>query len=69
MTRLTPIQLLLYNLDPRTAPKGLAYIAPDVAHQQLKDLTVQDFGDDVKAWRRWLRAHRDLLPAAFRGPL
>ncbi len=69
MTRLTPIQLLLCNLDPRTAPKGRAYMPPDVAHQRLKDLTGQDFGNDAQAWRRWLREHKDSLPAAFRGPL
>jgi hypothetical protein len=44
MTRLTRIQILVYNLDPRTAPGGTASLAPAVALQHLKNLTGQDFG-------------------------
>ena len=69
MSRLTPIQLLLYNLDPRTAPSGRAYLPPEIALQQLKDVTGQDFGYDAKAWRQWLRSNRKSLPERYRGPL
>jgi len=27
----------------------------DAAHAKLKELTGQDFGRDIKAWREWLK--------------
>lgn len=56
MPRLRPFQLLLQNLEGKISPDaGRHYRTKERALAELKQQTGQDFGDDVEAWRRWLR--------------
>jgi hypothetical protein len=55
MSRLTPIQLLLLNLASEIGPTRREYLTGDVAYEELKKLTGQDFGYDVRRWRQWFR--------------
>ena len=61
MSRLTLYQGLLLNLEGQIRPEQKRlYLGKEEALRQLREHTGQDFGDDVEAWRRWLR-ERSLL--------
>jgi hypothetical protein len=62
MTRLTMGQLLLSNLAEQMPIGGWGYMTKEAAREQLKKLTGQDFGYDLKAWKTWLREHRKEFP-------
>jgi hypothetical protein len=34
---------------------ALVYWSRDLAHRELKEMTGQDFGYDVAAWKRWFK--------------
>lgn len=63
MPRLTIEQLLLASLGWDTTLNGLlarplfGYYDREVAYEVLKRETGQDFGYDVRAWRKWLKEH------------
>ena len=54
MTRLTYIQLLVVNLKQGLPPGAVGYCTKEEAYEGLKKRTGQDFGYDIRAWRRWL---------------
>lgn len=58
MTRLTYTQMLLLNLQGKIAPNRREHRTKEQALEALRELTGQDFGDDVEAWRRWIREHK-----------
>ena len=58
MSRLTLIQGLLLNLSGQIAESRREYLPADAAYAKLKELTGQDFGRDIKAWREWLKKNR-----------
>lgn len=55
MTRLTSYELLLANLIQSLRSGDVGYMSREDAYARLKKETGQDFGFDVKAWRKWLR--------------
>lgn len=58
MSRLTPEQYLLLNLEQQIpSDNDVHYLTREQAYQALKNMSGEDFGYDVKAWRKWLRAH------------
>lgn len=54
MTRLMPIQLLVVNLKQGLPPGAVGYSTREEAYEELKKYTGQDFGHDIRAWRRWI---------------
>jgi len=36
------------------------------AYERLRELTGEDFGDDVEAWERWYKKNKKLLIEAIR---
>jgi hypothetical protein len=57
MTRLTLGKLYLANLQERL-PGGRGHMTKEQAYEALKQYTGQDFGYDIKAWRKWLRENK-----------
>ena len=55
MSRMTPLQGLLLNLEGKIRPGRREYMPKEEARKRLVALTGQDFGYDVKAWRARLR--------------
>jgi hypothetical protein len=55
MTRLTPNQLFLENLEGKLPEGAWGYMSKETAYKWLKQTTGQDFGYDAKAWRVWIR--------------
>jgi hypothetical protein len=55
MTRLKAEQILLLNLEQKIPDDALVYCSRDLAHRELKEMTGQDFGYDVAAWKRWFK--------------
>lgn len=55
MTRLTPNQLLIANLEGRLREGMWGYMSKEHAYARLKELTGQDYGYDGKGWRAWIR--------------
>jgi hypothetical protein len=54
--RLTPLRLLLYNLEGKIPSKvRRGYIPPEEAYRRLKELTGQDYGMDAKEWRKHVK--------------
>jgi hypothetical protein len=59
MTRLTLEQLLLVNLaENMPGPMAWGYMPKEDAYTMLKQLTGQDFGYDMTAWKAWLRKNK-----------
>ncbi|MBX3080265.1 MAG: hypothetical protein KF716_01440 [Anaerolineae bacterium] len=58
MTRATPYQLLLINLEQSLPKNALGYTSKESAYEGLKRLSGEDFGDDVAAWKKWLKDHK-----------
>ena len=59
MTRLTLEQLLLVNLAEQMPSRfTLGYMTKEDAYERLKEMTGQDFGYDLDAWKAWLRKHK-----------
>ena len=60
MSLLLPHQMLLQNLAGTiSADNKRVYISREKAIAYLRQITDQDFGDDVKAWKHWVGAHKD----------
>jgi hypothetical protein len=57
MTRLTFDQLLIANLGDELPRLTRGYIPKERAYEILKESTGQDFGYDVKAWKKWITLH------------
>jgi N6-adenosine-specific RNA methylase IME4 len=55
MTRLKAEQILLLNLEQKIPDHTLVYCLSEQAHSELKGMTGQDFGYDVKAWKQWFK--------------
>jgi hypothetical protein len=49
----TPFQLYLLNILGEFQPGILGYLSKRTAIERLKELTGQDFGDDVSKWENW----------------
>jgi hypothetical protein len=61
--RLTIAQILIGNLEQKFSPKNAKiYSTKEIAYEELKRRTGQDFGYDVDAWIKWLRAHDEEIP-------
>ena len=56
-TRLTYPRMLLLNLQGKIPEGRREHRTKEQALEALRKLTDQDFGDDVEAWKRWLREH------------
>jgi hypothetical protein len=54
--RLTPVEWLLKNLKGEI-PEYMRreYLPKAVAYEELTQMTVQDFGDNVGLWEAWIR--------------
>ena len=46
------------NLESEIQEGRREYMPPDEAYKLLKESTGQDFGDDIKAWKSWLKANK-----------
>ena len=56
MSLIDPVELLLLNLEEKIDPGYVfLYFPKEFARQELKRITGQDFGDDVRKWREWLQ--------------
>jgi len=54
--RLTPVEWLLKNLKGEIpAYMRREYLPKAVAYEELKQMTGQDFGDNVELWETWIR--------------
>ncbi|MEL6408260.1 MAG: hypothetical protein AAFR81_28095 [Chloroflexota bacterium] len=50
----TPEQDIHINNLKQLYPKNSRYyLSPDKAHENLKQMTKQDFGYDAEAWQKW----------------
>jgi hypothetical protein len=59
MSLIDPVERLLLNLEGEVDPGYVfLYISRDVAVQELKQMTGQDFGDDAGQWRQWLEDNK-----------
>jgi hypothetical protein len=59
MSRLTPTARLLKNLKGEIPPyMRREFLPKDVAYEMLKEMTGQDFGNDVAKWQTWLREQK-----------
>ena len=55
MTRLTYHQILVKNLEGTIRPDQVrVFMTKEQALAELRQLTGQDFGNDVDAWKKWL---------------
>lgn len=62
MIRLTAKQILLRNLQQRIPQQHKRlYMTREEAYEMLKERTGQDFGYDVDAWKKWLKANPKTL--------
>ena len=60
MSRLTPLQGLLMNLNQEIEAGRREYLSKEQAYEKLKELTGQDFGYDVEKWRKWVKRNPNL---------
>ena len=60
MSRLTPLQGLLMNLNQEIEAGRREYLSKEQAYEKLKKLTGQDFGYDAEKWRKWVKRNPDL---------
>ncbi|MEO1286782.1 MAG: hypothetical protein AAFV93_03370 [Chloroflexota bacterium] len=61
MSRLNPIRVLLLNLEEKfkgDESKRKLYVPKEEALSHLKQMTGQDFGYDIKAWRKYLHENK-----------
>jgi hypothetical protein len=55
MTRLTPIQICMFNLAEISTPLNKKIYKPkEKAYEEIKRRTGQDFGYNIDAWKAWL---------------
>lgn len=54
--RLYPLELYLANLAGKH-PHAMGYMTKERAYEALKDYTGQDFGYNVRAWKRHINSH------------
>ena len=60
MSLLLPHQMLLHNLGGKVTPEmGRIYIGKEKALDLLRQITGQDFGENVKEWTQWIGQHKD----------
>jgi len=58
MSRITFFRLLVMNLEGEIQEGRREYMPPDEAYKLLKESTGQDFGDDINAWKAWLKKNK-----------
>lgn len=59
MTRSDPLTIALANLRGDIAPgRSRVFLGKERAIALLKDISGQDFGDDVTKWEEWVAANR-----------
>ncbi len=58
MTRLIPIQLAITNLLGHLPEGAVGYASKEEAYEDLKRITNQDYGYDVRKWVQWARQHK-----------
>jgi hypothetical protein len=61
MSRLTPVQGLLMNLNQEIEPGRREYLSKEQAYKRLKELTGQDLGYDVEKWGKWFKSNPNPL--------
>jgi hypothetical protein len=66
MSRLTLAQLALANFKQLIPPGERGYCSREKALERLKRWTGQDFGDDIRAWEKWVRAYPYIVRASLR---
>ncbi len=57
MSRITPVEGFLLNLQQKIEKGRREYLPRDAAYEKLKDLTGEDFGYDAEEWRTWIKKH------------
>jgi hypothetical protein len=57
MSHLTPLEGFLQNLAGKIEKGRREYLPREEAYKELKEITGQDFGYDVRKWREWIKAH------------
>lgn len=66
--RLKPIERLLKNLKGEIpAYMRREHMSKDAAYQELKAMTGQDFGLDVRRWEAWIK-EQEAAGVVFRVP-
>ena len=60
--RLTMEQILLHCLEGKMSKEIFAYRSKEVAYEELKRLTGQDFGYDINAWKQWFKTADEPFP-------
>jgi hypothetical protein len=58
MSRIPPYKLLIMNMEHNIQEGRREYMPSDKALELLKSLTGQDFGDDIEAWKKWLKDNK-----------
>jgi hypothetical protein len=55
MSRMSPIERYLLNLDGRVSEDSMLYLDRELARRRLCEITGQDFEYDTGRWRRWIK--------------
>ncbi len=57
MTRLLPYELIIENMKGSLRKSMRGYSPKEEAYESLKKMTGMDFGYDIQAWEKWLKAN------------
>ena len=57
MSRIPFYKLLIMNMERKIQEGRREYMPAEKALEVLKSSTGQDFGDDIAAWKKWLKDH------------
>jgi hypothetical protein len=70
MSRMRLHELLLRNLAQTIPQNRRGYMPREKAYEELKKHTLQDFGYDARAWKRWFKGKtmREAMPGAVQDP-
>jgi hypothetical protein len=62
MTRLLPLQGLIKNMTGEISENNMrVYMPKEKAYELLKEWTDQDFGQDIEAWKDWVKKHPNII--------
>lgn len=68
MPRNTPLELCIANLRGDYPPGAIGFMSMEEVLRELKQITGQDFGNDVLGWESWLRANPERVPNRAKTP-
>jgi len=58
----SPFDILLLNRAGYLPARSHHFIPRDEAYKELREMTGQDFGDDIARWQEWGRANHLSYP-------